>query len=303
MPTALPQPPSPESLARYIPAPEPLTDVFPPAAPEKPRKAPPPTTPAAASSAPTPPLPAARTVGAVRPAAQPPAAELSEQSADPLAAQPGPAARPERAPARAAALGNSHLPKPLGRRYGFQCVYCSSRLAASENQGGAEGTCPTCGSKIVIPILDRFGRLIDPRTNQVVRPDPHPVHAYAAAGERAPDIRRKPDGTQEIVCPVCASASPISANNCRVCGNPFTIEAVHSDGPAETSQYGAASLVFGIVSIFAFCLYVPGPVAIVLGCWALYRDRDRPDAARGQAIAGIVLGVIGTVLSLWLLNR
>src|SRR5947209_11398302 len=41
----------------------------------------------------------------------------------------------------------------------------------------------------------------------------HPVHAYAAAGERAPRILRRNDGTQNIQCPRCNSVSPITANN------------------------------------------------------------------------------------------
>ena len=59
-----------------------------------------------------------------------------------------------------------------------------------------EGQCPTCGNNITIPILDRYGRLIDPKTRQIIKQDPHPVHAYAAAGERAPQILRGPMGSR-----------------------------------------------------------------------------------------------------------
>jgi hypothetical protein len=38
--------------------------------------------------------------------------------------------------------------------------------------------------------MDRSGRLLDPRTREILKPDPHPVHAYAAAGDRAPAIVR-----------------------------------------------------------------------------------------------------------------
>jgi hypothetical protein len=37
-----------------------------------------------------------------------------------------------------------------------------------------EGQCPTCGNNITIPILDRYGRLIDPKTRQIIKQDPHP---------------------------------------------------------------------------------------------------------------------------------
>src|SRR5437868_6468536 len=75
-----------------------------------------------------------------------------------------------------------------GRRYGFLCTYCSSRLEAVESLAGHSGTCPTCGNSIVIPILDNRGRLIDPASGLVIKQDPHPVHAYAAAGHKAPQI-------------------------------------------------------------------------------------------------------------------
>src|SRR5436190_6022918 len=100
-------------------------------------------------------------------------------------------------------------PRPsIGKRYGFNCGYCSSRLEATESMAAQEGQCPTCGNNIVIPILDRYGRLIDPRTNQIIKQDPHPVHAYAAAGDRAPKILLPPDASQVIQCPRCATMSP-----------------------------------------------------------------------------------------------
>src|SRR6185369_14138483 len=72
--------------------------------------------------------------------------------------------------------------------HGFLPSYCSSRLEAVESMAGQSGTCPTCGNSIVIPILDYRGRLIDPTSGQVIKQDPHPVHAYAAAGHKAPQI-------------------------------------------------------------------------------------------------------------------
>jgi DNA-directed RNA polymerase subunit RPC12/RpoP len=184
------------------------------------------------------------------------------------------------------------------RRYGFNCVYCSSRLEATEAQGGTEGTCPTCGSQITIPILDRYGRLIDPRTNQVIKPDPHPVHAYAAAGERAPKLRRRPDGSHEIICPRCASPSPVSANNCKGCGNPFTMEGTTAGDPSEGSGLATASLVLGIVSLPAFCLIVIGPLAVAFGCIALYQGKDQANSGKGLAIAGVITGGIGSLFSI-----
>src|SRR5688572_13232665 len=110
-----------------------------------------------------------------------------------------PSAPPPPGPRPGTAIG-SMARMPIGKRFGFNCGYCSSRLEATESQCAQEGTCPTCGNTIIIPILDRYGRLIDPMTGKIIKQDPHPVHAYAAAGERAPKIVRHPDGSQSIQC-------------------------------------------------------------------------------------------------------
>jgi DNA-directed RNA polymerase subunit RPC12/RpoP len=195
--------------------------------------------------------------------------------------------------------GGAPLVRPSGRKYGFPCVYCSSRLEASESQGGTDGHCPTCGQPITIPILDRFGRLIDPRTNQVIKPDPHPVHAYAAAGTSAPRIIRRHDGSQEIVCPRCHSGSPINVNNCRNCGAPFTLEGTAPDLHLEGNGYATASLVLGIISIPASCLAVPGPLAVILGSISLYQRKD-DTGGKGIAYAGVICGAVGTLITLYI---
>src|SRR5215208_5563161 len=155
--------------------------------------------------------------------------------------------------------------RPAGKRYGFNCGYCSSRLEATESMAAQEGQCPTCGNNITIPILDRYGRLIDPKTRQIIKQDPHPVHAYAAAGERAPTILRAKDGKQTIKCPRCQGLSPISANNCRSCGMPFTMEGTHVESGGASNGYCVASLVLGIIGIPTMCSVILPLLAILFG--------------------------------------
>src|SRR6266436_2810287 len=152
-----------------------------------------------------------------------------------------------------------------GKRYGFNCGYCSSRLEATESMGAQEGQCPTCGNNITIPILDRYGRLIDPKTRQIIKQDPHPVHAYAAAGERAPRILRRDDGSQSIQCPRCSAASPITANNCKSCGMPFTMEGTTLEAAGTSNGFCVASLVLGIIGIPTACFPIPAILGIVFG--------------------------------------
>jgi DNA-directed RNA polymerase subunit RPC12/RpoP len=188
-----------------------------------------------------------------------------------------------------------------GKRYGFNCGYCSSRLEATEAMGGQEGQCPTCGNNITIPILDRYGRLIDPKTRQIIKQDPHPVHAYAAAGDRAPHILRGSDGKQSIRCPRCAGVSPISANNCKSCGMPFTMEGTTVEAAGTSNGFCVASLVLGIISLPAFCAVVPGILAIIFGIIG-YNQVNKSGVekgGKGMAVAGIVCGSVGSLLALY----
>ncbi len=196
--------------------------------------------------------------------------------------------------------GSLFMTRGTGRRYGFNCAHCSSRLEATESMAAQEGQCPTCGNMITIPILDRYGRLIDPKTREVIKLPPHPVHAYAAAGDRAPRILRQPDGRQVILCPRCQAQSPIGANNCRACGMPFTMEGTTVEASGASNGFCVAALVLGIVGIPAACTVVLPLLAIVFGGIG-YAQVSRADGARagkGLAIAGIVCGLIGCLLGL-----
>lgn len=199
------------------------------------------------------------------------------------------------------------LPRPplrggTGRRYGFNCPFCSSRLEANEAMAAQDGTCPTCGNSIVIPILDRFGRLIDPRTQQVLKQDPHPVHAYAAAGERAPRILRRPDGRQVIQCPRCGGHSPVHANNCGSCGMPFTMEGTSIEASGQGNGFAATSLVLGIIGIPASCTVLVPILAIIFATIALVQAHQHGERGsnRGLAIAGLVFGCIGLIIAITL---
>lgn len=192
-----------------------------------------------------------------------------------------------------------------GKRFGFNCGYCSSRLEATEAQCAQEGQCPTCGNNITIPILDRYGRLIDPHTREIIKQDPHPVHAYAAAGDRAPKIQRLKDGSQAIQCPRCSTLSPVTANNCKSCGMPFTMEGTTLEAAGTSNGFCVASLVLGIIGIPAACSIIPAVLAIIFGIvgYNQVNKTASEGGGKGMAIAGIICGVIGLILgAMWLGN-
>ena len=188
-----------------------------------------------------------------------------------------------------------------GKRYGFNCGYCSSRLEATEAMGAQEGQCPTCGSNITIPILDRYGRLIDPKTRQIIKQDPHPVHAYAAAGERAPAILRGEGGKHSIRCPRCSAISPITANNCKSCGMPFTMEGTTLEAAGASNGFCVAGLVLGIIGLIPCSYGVPAALALVFAIigYNQVSKNGGEGGGRGMAIAGIVLGCIGGLGGVW----
>jgi hypothetical protein len=199
------------------------------------------------------------------------------------------------------AAGTGFRPSGGGKRYGFNCGYCSSRLEATEAMAAQDGQCPTCGNSITIPIQDRYGRLIDPKTRQIIKQDPHPVHAYAAAGDRAPAILRQGDGKQIIRCARCQAASPITANNCKACGMPFTMEGTTLEASGTSNGFAVAGLVLGIIGIPTMCAVIPPVLAIIFGGigYAQVSKNGGTGGGRGMAIAGIVLGCIGVLGGLW----
>ena len=211
---------------------------------------------------------------------------------------------PQRQPS--AGVGQMSGFRSGGRRYGFNCGYCSSRLEATEAMGAQEGQCPTCGNNITIPILDRYGRLIDPKTRQIIKQDPHPVHAYAAAGERAPKIIRQKDQKQIIVCPRCNGASPITANNCKACGMPFTMEGTTLEAAGTSNGFCVASLVLGIIGLPAACTFVTPLLAVIFGIIGfnqVAKNGGGEGGGKGMAIAGIICGVVGCLLAFWFYSR
>ncbi len=194
----------------------------------------------------------------------------------------------------------------IGRRYGFNCVYCSSRLEATESMAAQEGQCPTCGSNITIPILDRYGRLIDPITKQIIVPDPHPVHAYAAAGTRAPKILRNNDGSQSIQCTKCSRVSAITSNNCKHCGMPFTMEGTTPEAAGANNGFAVASLVLGIIGIPFACTVVVPLLGIIFGGIAIAqisRSQSEIKSGKGLAIAGLICGIVGIIIAISLYSR
>jgi len=188
---------------------------------------------------------------------------------------------------------------PAGRVFHFRCLRCGSVLEGRSRQCGRRGKCPTCGAVFTVPEIDpRTGLAMSHADPGDDGENPTPLHAYAAAGAKAPRIVRKEDDSLAIECPRCNRQSAISASNCQSCGLPFTLEgASRAVTTAVHSVEGTAALVVGLVSLPLVCVgvgWLPGLVAIALGLHARLKSGYDKD---GPAIAGIVLGALACLVS------
>jgi DNA-directed RNA polymerase subunit RPC12/RpoP len=180
-------------------------------------------------------------------------------------------------------------------RFNFACPRCESQLESDTGPMGQVGKCPTCGARFVIPRfspgtgVSDVAKLIDANDQ-----DPTPMHAYAASGHQAPRIRREADGTLKIECPRCGHPCDVAADNCAACGVPFTMEGVPRTRLGGGSALATASLVLGLLALPLCLLLVPAALAVALGLTSWLRRWERRPA--GQAIAGMILGIISLLL-------
>lgn len=179
-------------------------------------------------------------------------------------------------------------------RFTFSCMRCASVLEARGNHGGTKGRCPTCGAIFTIPE-------VDPSTGLPMRPAaveddgqlPTPMHAYATAGDKAPQIVRNDSGELMIVCPRCSRHCNVDVNQCPACGTPFTIEGaeavVHGSGEAN----GLATAAF-VISVLGWCIPGAGLVAVGIGWAALVKANEMGQARPGYglAVAAIIVGLL-----------
>jgi len=182
----------------------------------------------------------------------------------------------------------------VGTLFSFRCALCNSRLEAYTGLVGRRGQCPTCGAQFRVPAPTeaavRTGGT-DPQREYA-----QPVHAFAAAGDKAPKIVRLANGQQAIQCPRCNATNRVDRNNCRNCAAPFTLEGAESKTPG--GGLATASLVVGIIGLFTFCLMIPSLLAVIFGILGLREQGTVEKPSRGRAIAGLILGILGLAMAI-----
>lgn len=189
-------------------------------------------------------------------------------------------------------------------RFSFTCRRCESILEGGSDMCGQPGRCPTCGATFTVPAVDRKTGLV--REAAVIEEegnDPTPVHAYAAAGDKAPVIRRSDDGEPYIVCPRCGARMAVEADLCSACGIPFTIEGASTISKRSTLAAGnglaIAALSVGLLSLPLFKIGIAlGPVAVGLGFAAAQRAQAAGPTRPGfiPALIGLACGIVSLTI-------
>jgi predicted RNA-binding Zn-ribbon protein involved in translation (DUF1610 family) len=196
----------------------------------------------------------------------------------------------------------------------IECPGCSAKLRVPEELRGKKFRCPTCGD-IFVPSDT---------------PPPATERSLAAPRQPASSSRREPEVDADLApCPSCGKNIPRTSDLCLYCkadlsGSEDDEDDEYDDRPWERRRTGprvrrdcephrgALVMVLGILStVFATmgpCLY--GIPALLIGLplgiisWVLgARDIAKMKAGtmdpdgRGQTQAGMICGIIGTILS------
>jgi len=160
----------------------------------------------------------------------------------------------------------------------FQCEHCDTTLRVSEEHAGKKAKCPKCqainliqaGTQITQPALD------PPSSSK--SPDPFPGVQSDGGAHFKP-------GAGAVSDP----ANPYSPSNASPLG-----------GTHRQAHRGSMILTLGIFALVCNLMLVPGIMAWILGRADIKEiDAGRMDPeGRGMTQAGMVLGIIGTLLPL-----
>jgi ribosomal protein L40E len=180
--------------------------------------------------------------------------------------------------------------------YYLVCLSCGSRLEVTAALAGHPAKCPTCGVGFEVPSVDKLTASEGESILVGQPPDERmAVHAYAAAGDMAPEVAQDDSGRSMIRCRRCGTMSRIDAESCRLCGIPFTIEAGTGIHTGQWSGWTVASLFLGVLSLVTYPWPVLAVAAIITGLMAVkglyvqYNGLQRLAAWLGVVLGGLSL--------------
>ena len=159
----------------------------------------------------------------------------------------------------------------------FQCEHCNTTLRVSDEHAGKRAKCPKCQA----------------------------VNLIQAGGQASQSEFATPGGIQSPLSSPEADAQESyfdgdSAAASKAVANPYSASNVGAMGGYNQAHRGSMILTLGILSLVCNVMLVPGIMAWILGRADIKEmDAGRMDPeGRGMTTAGMVLGIIGTVLPL-----
>ena len=160
----------------------------------------------------------------------------------------------------------------------FECEHCNTTLRVSDKHAGKRAKCPKCQAV----------NLIQPRQSSPVGFDaPEPVPPQPSYQESGGSIES-----------YFNEDSPAAVTTTKAMLNPYAAGSAGAVGGYSQPHRGPMVLTLGILSLVCNIMLVPGIMAWILGRADLKAiDAGRMDPeGRGMTMAGMVLGIIGTVL-------
>jgi len=162
-------------------------------------------------------------------------------------------------------------------------------MVAVADGGAVSVKCPACDRAVAVTAArgEPLGSL----------PAAGKLQATGCQSPGTPDTREGPAPVR--TCTFCLEPVHPSARKCPHCQEYLDPALADEHRPAPpTSQLALASFVLALVS--PFLLFLPAPVAVLLGAASLLTGSGGRTRGKGMAIAGLLLGLVWTAVLVFL---
>lgn len=174
----------------------------------------------------------------------------------------------------------------------IECTYCGEQFTEQQEDDDRYVECPHCNQTNVVE-PDSASDQDVPEAESVAGPSSDPDPSPRSSEEDASPSSSATDRSEQE-----ASSSDAQSQH-----------GSEPDPPRQdVSAWGVVSLIFGVLSLPASCLFCilgcfPGAVAIATGWVGIHKTskEENKNSGRGMAIAGVITGIIGFLISAFFL--
>jgi len=187
----------------------------------------------------------------------------------------------------------------------FHCDECNTLLRTSDDKAGRRARCPNCGATIVTPSPDADDEFDDDAEWEPEDEDEEDDFDRYFGG-RPPTTYSKPPPSRgrKKSCPMCGEEISAAARQCPFCGE--RVGGPPRSGyarsiPKPTSAMAITSFIMGLFGLLGCCIwFLSLPLSlmgIIFGILGIQNTKTGEYQGGGLAIAGLVLGILGTLFS------